>query len=98
MVVIDEAHLLDAPTHGSLAAVVELRARWLPGMTLLLVGQPSILPLMGRMPAWDERLAVKCLLRSFQPPETAAYVEHRLRVAGTVRSSNRRPCPRSTFT
>jgi general secretion pathway protein A len=37
------------------------------------------------MPQWEERLAVKCLLRPFSEAETAAYVEHRLRAAGAVR-------------
>ena len=30
----------------------------------------------------EERLGVKCLLRPFNEEETAAYVSHRLRVAG----------------
>ena len=38
------------------------------------------------MPQWEERLGVKCLLRPFNESETAAYVEHRLRVAGSPRS------------
>ena len=51
-----------------------------------MVGQPAILPALDRMPQWEERLGVKCLLRPFSEAETAAYVEHRLRVAGAVRS------------
>ena len=38
------------------------------------------------MPPWEERLGVKCLLRPFNESETAAYVEHRLRVAGARRT------------
>jgi general secretion pathway protein A len=38
------------------------------------------------MPQWEERLGVKCLLRPFNEAEAAAYVEHRLRVAGATRS------------
>ena len=56
-----------------------------PALTLLLVGQPAILPTLDRMPQWEERLGVKCLLRPFSEPETAGYVEHRLRVAGATR-------------
>jgi general secretion pathway protein A len=56
-----------------------------PALTLLLVGEPAILPTLDRMPQWEERLGVKCLLRPFNEAETAAYVEHRLRVAGAVR-------------
>ena len=50
------------------------------------MGQPAVLPLLDRMPQWEEQLGVKCLLRPFSETETAAYVEHRLRVAGAVRS------------
>ena len=36
------------------------------------------------MPQLEERLGVKCLLRPFNEEETAAYVSHRLRVAGAL--------------
>ena len=48
------------------------------GMTLLLVGQPGILPLLDRTPQLEERLGVKCLLRPFTANETGQYVNHRL--------------------
>ena len=54
-------------------------------MTLLLVGQPSLLPTIDRLPSWEERLGVKCLLCPFHAPETADYAQHRLRVAGAAR-------------
>jgi type II secretory pathway predicted ATPase ExeA len=41
---------------------------------------------LDRMPQWEERLGVKCLLRPLSEAETAGYVEHRLRVAGATRS------------
>ena len=55
-------------------------------MSMILVGEPSLLPMLNRMPQWEERLGVKCSLRPFAEPETAAYVEHRLRAAGSTRS------------
>lgn len=53
--------------------------------TLLLVAQPSLLPVLDRMPELDERLAVKCLLRRLALEETISYVHHRLQSAGARR-------------
>lgn len=87
VLVIDEAHLLDGvQTFEALRLLLGFESGGAPALTLLLVGQPAILPLLDRMPQWEEQLAVKCLLRPFSETETAAYVEHRLRVAGAVRS------------
>jgi general secretion pathway protein A len=50
--------------------------------TVLLVGQPSLLPVLDRMPELDERMAVKCLLRRLTLEESISYVHHRLQAAG----------------
>jgi type II secretory pathway predicted ATPase ExeA len=86
IVAVDEAQLLgDAQTLEALRLLLNFEPSGVPAMTLLLVGQPSILTTVERMPHWEERLGVKCLLRPFNESETAAYVEHRLRVAGAMR-------------
>jgi type II secretory pathway predicted ATPase ExeA len=98
VVAVDEAHLIEnvhmleamrlllnfesaGPAIGG--SMVESRSKW-PGLTLLLVGQPGLLPTLERMPQLGERLAVKCLLRRFTEQETADYVVHRLKVAGAA--------------
>jgi general secretion pathway protein A len=87
VLVVDEAQLLDGvQTFEALRLLLNFERGGTPAMTLLFVGQPGLLPLLDRMPQWEERLGVKCLLRPFSEAETAAYVEHRLRVAGAVRS------------
>jgi len=87
VVAVDEAHLLEGPaTFEALRLLLNFEWNGTPAMTLLLVGQPSILPILNRMPQWEERLGVKCLLRPFTEPETAGYVDHRFRVAGATRS------------
>ncbi len=87
VLVIDEAHLLDDPrTFEALRLLLNFQWNGQAALTLLLSGQPAILPLLSRMPSWEERLAVKCLLRPFSEEETASYVEHRLRVAGARRT------------
>jgi type II secretory pathway predicted ATPase ExeA len=87
VVVVDEAHLIESTrTFETLRLLLNFEPAGSPAMTLVLVGQPSLLPAMDRMPSWEERLGVKCLLRPFGESETAAYVEHRLRVAGASQS------------
>ena len=87
VLVIDEAHLLHGvDTFEALRLLLNFQPGGTPALMLLLVGEPAILPVLDRMPQWEERLGVKCLLRPFSESESAAYVEHRLRVAGAVRS------------
>ena len=86
VMVIDEAHLLDdRRTFEALRLLLNFQPAGQPGMTLLLVGQPGILPTLDRMPQVEERLGVKCLLRPFTERETADYVAHRLNMAGADR-------------
>jgi general secretion pathway protein A len=86
VVVIDEAHLLEnARTLEALRLLLNFEPGGKPGLTLILVGQPGVLPVLERMPQLEERLAVKCLLRPFSQQQTAEYVAHRLKVAGAVR-------------
>jgi type II secretory pathway predicted ATPase ExeA len=86
VVAIDEAHLLDnTQAWEALRLLLNFEASGQPPLTLLLVGQPAILAQIDRMPALEERLGVKCLLRAFSVDETAAYVNFRLQAAGAKR-------------
>jgi general secretion pathway protein A len=83
LIVIDEAHLLDG--NGALEAVrllLNLQTDGLPDLTLLLVGQTTLLAAVDRHPQLEERLGVKCLLRPMSQTETIDYIRHRLAVAG----------------
>jgi type II secretory pathway predicted ATPase ExeA len=87
VVAIDEAQLLEGiHTFEALRLLLNFEPNGQSALTLLLVGQTSLLPTVNRIPQWEERFGVKCLLRAFNESETAAYVEHRLRVAGATRS------------
>lgn len=87
VVVVDEAHLLvDARTLDTLRLLLNFESEAQSCLTLLLVGQPSLLPLLDRQRDFEERLAVKCLLRPFDLDESVAYVNHRLRQAGATRT------------
>lgn len=86
VVVVEDAHLITDPEWWeTLRLLLNFRAGTRPGLTILLVTQPALLPLMERIPSWHDRLAVRALVRAFQPQETAAYVAHRLKVAGATR-------------
>jgi len=87
VVAVDEAHLIDdAESLEALRLLLNFSEAGESGMTLLLVGQTGLLPILERMPQLDERVAVKSLLRPFSEPETSAYVAHRLKVAGATRT------------
>ncbi len=83
---VDEAHLLDDPqTLETLRLLLNFETGGRPGLTLLLVGQTALLPLLERAGPLEERLGVKCLMRPLAEAETRQYVEHRLSVAGAGR-------------
>jgi len=83
VVVIDEAHLLEeVRVFDALRLLLNFGAEGKPALTLLLVGQPRLLVQLDRLPSFDERLGVKCLLKPLSLEETISYVEHRLTAAG----------------
>jgi type II secretory pathway predicted ATPase ExeA len=86
VVVIDEAHLLeDCGALETLRLLLNFEAAGSPMLTLVLIGQMNLISAIGRLPALEERIAVKSLLRSFTLAETADYVRHRLSAAGSTR-------------
>ena len=85
VIVIDEAQLLaETGALETMRLLLNFETDAQPNLTLLLVGQTSLLPAIDRMGGLEERLGVKTLLRAFTAEETAAYVNHRLRAAGST--------------
>jgi len=85
VLVVDEAHLIgQTETFEALRLLLNFELDGRPGLTLLLVGQTALLPMLERMPTLEERLAVKSLLRPFTERETGEYVTHRLQIAGAT--------------
>jgi general secretion pathway protein A len=83
VVVVDEAQDLDdAQTLETIRLLMNFEFQAQTPMTIVLVGQPSLLPVLDRMPELDERLAVKCLLRRLSEEESISFIHHRLRAAG----------------
>jgi general secretion pathway protein A len=86
VIVIDEAHLLeDCGALETLRLLLNFEFDGRPALTLVLIGQMSLVSAVGRLASLDERIAVKSLVRSFTPEETGDYVRHRLRTAGATR-------------
>lgn len=86
VLIVDEAQLLTgADQLETLRLLLNLRHdrnRGEAAMTLLLVGQTTLLTNIERFRALDDRVATKCLLNRFTSDQTAAYVAHRMRQAG----------------
>ena len=85
VVAVDEAHLLDADGLESLRLLMNFQHQGSPALTLILSGQPPLLLLAQRAPAFEERLAMTCLVAPLTRQETAGYVAHRLQAAGAHR-------------
>lgn len=83
---VDEAHLLTSSDQlETLRLLLNLqhdRHRGESAITLVLVGQTTLLTTIERFRALDDRMAAKCLLSRFTAAQTAAYVAHRLQAAG----------------
>ena len=86
VIAVDEAHLVEGNrTFEALRLLMNFENAARPMLTLLLVGQNPLVTLVERIPALDERLGVKCLLRTLSVEETMSYVQHRLTLAGAER-------------
>ena len=83
LIIIDEADLIaDQQVFEALRLLLNFQQQKQVEFTLLFSGQCDLIPRLGRMGQLEERLAVKCLLRSLTREETAGYVAHRLQAAG----------------
>lgn len=84
--VVDDAHLITpAATWEAWRLLLNQADADGPLLTLCLVGQPALLTTLSRMPDWEQRLAVKCVLRGLAAEEAASYVQRRLQAAGAQR-------------
>jgi len=84
VIIVDEAHLIEATqTFEALRLLSNIEVDGAPAATIVFIGKPALMPIFERLPQWEQRLAVKCLLRPFAADETHAYVQHRLKEAGS---------------
>jgi general secretion pathway protein A len=86
IVAVDEAHLLeDSGLLEPLRLLLNVGSLEKPALSLLLVGQPTLMPIIQRHGALDERIDVKVSIAALTADETAEYVSHRLATAGAAR-------------
>jgi general secretion pathway protein A len=85
IIAIDEAHLLiDSGALETLRLLMNFETPSKAALTILLVGQPQLLPALERLPGLEARIGVKCLLRPFNLDDTISYVSHRMTAAGAT--------------
>lgn len=83
VIIIDEAHVIkDERIFEELRLLLnfQLRDRFL--LTLLLLGQPELMPMIESNKQLEQRIAIKCHLAALGEAETKNYILHRLKVAG----------------
>lgn len=86
VIIIDEAHVIkDERIFEGLRLLLnfQLRDRFL--LTLLLFGQPELMPLIESNKQLEQRIAIKCHLGALNKNEIKEYILHRLKVAGSDR-------------
>ena len=97
VLVIEESHRLAPPVFETLRQILNLgttpsssvhsfteKTMAGGGIFLILSGQPTLLPILARLPALEERLAGRALLPPLTVEETISYVSHRLHAAGAA--------------
>ena len=84
VLVLDEAHLLDAEQLEGLRLLTNVDMDSRSPFACLLVGQPTLRRRirLGAFAALDQRIALRYAMAGMDPPETASYITHHLKLAG----------------
>ena len=84
VLIIDEAHLLDAESLEGVRCLSNLGMDQTAPFTLLLLGQPTLRHRLrrGAFAALDQRIAVRYAISGLDAAETASYIAHHLALAG----------------
>jgi type II secretory pathway predicted ATPase ExeA len=84
IVVIDEAHLLDADQLETIRMLPNAEMDSTSPLTCLLLGQPTLRRRLklGDMAALDQRVALRYAMPGMDPTETKAYINHHAAFAG----------------
>lgn len=83
---IDDAHLIDdTRVFRTLQLLLNFQQQSRYDFSLILLGERTLAGRLSRMAQLDERIGVRAVLEPLAAEETAAYVRHRLEVAGASR-------------
>ena len=86
VVIIDEAHVIDDPgTMEGLRMLLNYQTEERFLLTLILSGQPELGRKVEELRQFEQRISIKWHLDIFSATETAAYIHHRMTVAGARR-------------
>ncbi|MEK6567124.1 MAG: AAA family ATPase [Candidatus Omnitrophota bacterium] len=86
VVIIDEAHLIeDKLIFEELRLLLNFQYKNKFLLTLILLGQPELKEKINNIKQFQQRVAIKYHLGALSEPESAEYVNHRLRTAGGAR-------------
>jgi general secretion pathway protein A len=81
----DEAQDLPPDVLRQVKALTNLNERGRGSLTVLLIGQPELRELVARVPAVDQRVALRYHLRPMAAADVGRYLGHRLAAAGCPR-------------
>jgi general secretion pathway protein A len=84
VLIFDEAHLIPAQSLTDLRLLACSSATGSGALKIVLSGQDSLLETLKRSALADlnNRISIRCRLSPLSKPQTAAYIDHRLRMAG----------------
>jgi general secretion pathway protein A len=83
VIIVDEAHIIkDDGIFETLRLLLNFQLQDKFLLTLFLFGQPELRDKINNYKQLEQRIAVRCHLDRFAEKETAAYIQHRMKVAG----------------
>jgi general secretion pathway protein A len=89
VLIIDEAHLIrSSSTLEEIRLLLNCQMNDQFLISLILLGQIELRPLIAKVPALEQRMAVRYHLKPLDPIETGELLMHRLRVAGYSGDTN----------
>jgi general secretion pathway protein A len=82
VLIFDEAQEMSPATLGDLKLLTNWNGAGMNYLTLILVGQPELRDIVGKLAPIDQRISLRFHLQPLDLEETANYLRHRLKVAG----------------
>jgi general secretion pathway protein A len=84
VLIFDEAQDMTPSTLNELKLLTNLNRAGQSYLTIVLVGQPELRPLVASLPPIDQRVSLRFHLNSLDAEDSRNYIRHRLKVAGHV--------------
>jgi len=84
VLIFDEAQDMSPATLNELKLLTNMNRAGQSYLTIILVGQPELRPLVARLPQIDQRVSLRFHLNALDHEDARNYIRHRLKVAGHV--------------